>query len=115
MTMETNVLFLQVKTSDAPGLKPTTTRNNSSTRYVPGQFNCVNAKVASVAHTLENQFGIPVIDQTGLTRRYDIDLKWDYWNDPRHGHLRQALNEQLGLDVVYGTAPVEMLVVEKAN
>ncbi len=114
-TIETNVLFLRIKSPDAPGLRPAATHNNSSSRNSFGQLEFVNIQIASVANSMESVFGIPVIDQTGLTGSYDVNLKWDNRNDPQHENLKQALRDQLGLDLVPGTAPVEMLVVEKAN
>jgi uncharacterized protein (TIGR03435 family) len=63
---------------------------------------------------LEGQLKIPVMDQTRLTNHFDIDLKWER-NDPQHEKLKQGLIDQLGLELVPGTAPIEMLVVEKAK
>jgi uncharacterized protein (TIGR03435 family) len=114
-TIETNVLFLQVRTSNAPGLRPTSTRNSSSSRSGWNQFSFINQKADSIASFVEGRFGIPVIDQTGLTGSYDVNLSWNNRNDPQHENLKRALNAQLGLDLVPGTAPVEMLVVEKAD
>jgi uncharacterized protein (TIGR03435 family) len=34
---------------------------------------------------------------------------------PNLNRLKQALTEQLGLELVPGTAPIKMLVVEKSN
>jgi uncharacterized protein (TIGR03435 family) len=51
-----------------------------------------------------------------LTGPYDVDLKWK----PKLGQsdqdaLRQALLDQLGLQLVPGREMVEMLVVEKVK
>jgi uncharacterized protein (TIGR03435 family) len=54
------------------------------------------------------------MDQTRLTNHFDIDLKWER-NDPQHEKLKQSLIDQLGLELVPGTAPIEMLVVEKSK
>jgi uncharacterized protein (TIGR03435 family) len=114
-TVETNVLFLQIESRNASGLKPDLIHNGSSSRNEWGEYNLVNGELTSFANFLESQLGIPVIDQTDLTGDYDVNLKWDYRNDPQHDNLKQAVNEQLGLELVSGTAPVEMLVVDKAN
>ena len=114
--IETNVFFLKVKQLNAPGLKPTTTHDGSSSSGgFSGEYRFVNEPVSTVANLAENSFGIPVIDQTGLKRNFDVDLKWDGQNDPRHENLKQAIADQLGLELVPGTAPVEMLMVEKAK
>ncbi|MGO8765046.1 MAG: TIGR03435 family protein [Limisphaerales bacterium] len=114
-TVETNVLFLQIKSPNAPGLRLTTTRNYSSSRQAGGEYHTVNLQLGSACAFLEVQFGIPVIDQTGLSGSYDINLKWDFQNDPQHENLKQALFQQLGLKLVPGVAPVKMVVIEKAK
>ena len=65
---------------------------------------------------LEEVFEVPIIDQTGLTGRYDVKLKW---HESNSGHtepedMKQALIDQLGLELVPGREPIEMLVIEKA-
>ena len=114
-TIETNVLFLQIVNPKAQGLKPARTQDASSSRFYRGELTIANQPIASVANFAEGQFGIPVIDRTGLTGSYDVNFNWNYQKDPGHKNLQQALYDQLGLVLVPGTAPVEMLVVEKAN
>jgi uncharacterized protein (TIGR03435 family) len=113
--IETNILFLQLKTQNAPGLKRTATQNSSSSRSYQGEIDMVNMQFSSLANFVENKFGIPVIDQTGLTGTFDINLKWNVRNDTNHENLKQALAEQLGVELVPGQAPIDMLIVEKAN
>jgi uncharacterized protein (TIGR03435 family) len=121
-TLETNVLFLKVKNANAAGLKPTTVEvaSSSAGNGVITEEDCI---MDELAHQLENLCALPVINQTGLTNRYDFKIRWregerfggndpDYQNVPG---LKQALTEQLGLELVPGTAPVEMLVVEKVK
>jgi uncharacterized protein (TIGR03435 family) len=112
-TIETNVLLLTVKYPNAQGLRPSTTRGEML-RVQPGRFFSVNTPISDLAANLENLLQIPVIDQTGIASRYDIDLKWNK-NDPQHDSLKQALIDQLGLELVPSRKPIEMLVVEKAN
>jgi uncharacterized protein (TIGR03435 family) len=66
---------------------------------------------------LESYFILPVIDQTGLTNRYDINLTWNQSDHKRSNPdgLKQALLDQLGLELVLTNMPIEMLVVEKVN
>jgi uncharacterized protein (TIGR03435 family) len=73
---------------------------------------------------LEEQFRIPVVDETGLTNRYDFNVTWDeygkkvgnqYPNYPNLEGLKQALADQLGLELVPSREPIEMLVVEKVK
>jgi uncharacterized protein (TIGR03435 family) len=113
--IETNVLFLQLKTQNAPGLKRTGTQNNAFSRSYQGEFDLVNMKFSSVANFVENKFGIPATDQTGLTGNFDVNLKWNDRNDTNHDNLKRALVEQLGVELVPGQAPIDMLIVDKAN
>lgn len=67
---------------------------------------------------------IPVVDRTGLVGRFDVDLTWDdekKWDDSGRYYftnpegLKQAVLDQLGLELVPSREPTEMLVVEKAK
>ena len=117
-----DVLVLKVRRSNAPGLKPPIDgRNDGSSR---GRYHCDNAPLYSdsahfpgITRFLEEYFEMPVIDQTGLTQNYHIDLKWNerWGQDPNHDALKQALLDQLGLELVPANMPVEMLVVERAK
>jgi uncharacterized protein (TIGR03435 family) len=114
-TVETNVLFLRIKYPNASGLRRTTTRNGSSSSQNEGEYSVVNERFFNVAHFMEGELGIPVIDQTGLAGNYDVDLKWNSQDDPQHENLKQAIFRQLGLELVEGVASVKMLVIEKAK
>ncbi len=67
------------------------------------------------AGTLEYMLGKPVIDETGLTKHYDFELKWTVGGDerPAPGVLTRALREQLGLELTAARRPVEVLVVDR--
>jgi uncharacterized protein (TIGR03435 family) len=151
-TIQTNVLFLKVQSTNAPGLTlnsalermrmaaagrrgtaaaPRAAGTNTS---IPGYANTIvgyiaapqtvsapltdqfhrTCRISTLAAFLEDQVKIPVINQTQLTNTFDIQLDWDK-NDPQHENLKQALIDQLGLELVPGTAPIEMLVVEKVR
>jgi len=122
-TIETNVLFLKVNYPDAAGLKPGLSKN-SSTSDGNGEISMASAPTDDLARELENYFKIPVINQTGLTNNYDFKIRWNEHGKKVGGDrtdhrnlegLKQALTDQLGLELVPGTAPVKMLVVEKAD
>jgi uncharacterized protein (TIGR03435 family) len=112
-TIETNVLFLRIKRSNAPGLKKTTTLDSSSSYQSLEELQFINESSAQIAAYAENKLNLPVMDKTGLKGNFDIDLKWK--QNSQTENFEQALNDQLGLELVPGTAPVEMLVVEKAK
>ena len=117
-----DVLVLKVRKPNAPGLKPPTHGNRDYANN--GHYYCDNAPISSdsgyfpgIARLLEAYFQTPVIDQTGLSRNFHIDLKWDerFGEDPNHDALKLALLDQLGLELVPGRESIEMLVVEKAK
>jgi uncharacterized protein (TIGR03435 family) len=117
-----DVLVLKVRRPNAPGLKPPT--NGNSDEVQNGRYYCDNAPLSSdsgwypgITHFLEYYFDMPVIDQTGLTQNFHIDLKWNELGrgDPNHNALKQALLDQLGLELVPSNMPVEMLVVERVK
>jgi uncharacterized protein (TIGR03435 family) len=113
--IDTNVLLLTVKYPNDQGLRLNTTQSKSSqVRMQPGQFSCVNAPISDLVANLESILQIPVFDQTSIANRFDINLKWNR-NDPQHDSLKQALIDQLGLELVPSREPIEMLVVEKAK
>jgi uncharacterized protein (TIGR03435 family) len=121
--VETNALFLEVQNPNANGLKLDTTRD-SFQGSGPGNWSCTNQPLSLLAEMLEEQFRIPVVDETGLTNRYDFNVTWDeygkkvgnqYPNYPNLEGLKQALADQLGLELVPSREPIEMLVVEKVK
>jgi uncharacterized protein (TIGR03435 family) len=112
-TRNTNVLALKVARNDAPGLRPSAGQGDS--RWMGnGEFSCQNQPLAKVAPLLEAEFGVPVVDETGMNGRFDFELHWDE-PEPRSNPegLKQALLDQLGLELVPTNLPVEMLIIEK--
>jgi uncharacterized protein (TIGR03435 family) len=121
-TREMDVLLLKIRNSGLSGLKPADPhrldRNtSSSSRWGTGYCSLRNQTLPGLAGFLEGRFEIPVIDQTSLTSPFDIDLKWDEtnWQRPHLESLKQALLDQLGLELVPGRESIEVLVVEKVK
>jgi uncharacterized protein (TIGR03435 family) len=116
-TRDTDVLLLKVKRSPAPGLRPSTSSDVGGSSG-GGQISITGQSLSlNLVPNLEEIFETPVIDRTGLTGRYDAKLKW---REPRSGHpnldeLKQALLDQLGLELVPSREPIEVLVVERAK
>ena len=71
------------------------------------------------ARTLISYFDAPLLDRTGLSGLYDIDL--NFVRDPLQASapdavsLETALREQLGLRVERQRAPLDVLVIESAE
>jgi uncharacterized protein (TIGR03435 family) len=82
-----------------------------------GEYSCVNQPISALTYFLELYLGTPVVDRTGLAGGFDMDLKWDATDKANRNvdGLKQALLDQLGLELVPAQEPVEMLVVEKAR
>jgi uncharacterized protein (TIGR03435 family) len=115
-TIETNVLILRMKNPHPADLKPDLSGPRS---YNPqdSSFSCSSLPIANLTYFLELYLAVPVVDQTGLTGRYDMKMNWKE-PDPANSNgdgLKQALQDQLGLELVSGTAPIKMLVIKKAN
>jgi uncharacterized protein (TIGR03435 family) len=70
-----------------------------------------NMEMGMLAALLSRFAGYPVVDKTGLQGTYDIDLKFAKDNSD----IAAAVQEQLGLKLETGKAPVEMLVVDRAE
>lgn len=124
---DTDVLLLEVESPNAPKLNLSNNRSLGGTsQSQPGHYTCTNAALTNgLTASLEFYLNTPVIDATGLNGRYDIDLTWDEpnapfrnYNDWQHRNidgLKEALQNQLGLELVPTNMPIEMLSVEKVN
>lgn len=116
-TREIEVLRLRVSNPNPPNLKRHAGGNqNSSWTGMTYQTTIKNQSLGGFVGSIESTMGKPVLNETGLSGRYDLDLQWQ----PRPGEssrdaYRRALSEQLGLELVPDRAPVETLIVEKAN
>jgi len=89
--------------------------------------------VSNFVNFLVNQLGRPVIDKTGISGLYDLQLEWTPGSEqvpgpfpphpaapppPAHASgpsLFTALQEQLGLRLESTKGPVEVVVVDSAQ
>ncbi|HEX4308664.1 MAG TPA: M56 family metallopeptidase [Acidobacteriaceae bacterium] len=89
----------------------------------PGNFGATNATMADLAEALQQgALDAPVVDQTGLTGRFDLRLTWT--PDELHAatesadaapNLFTAVQEQLGLKLASAKAPVDVMVIDRAE
>lgn len=107
---ETNVLILKAPLGKPPDLKEvgpgdkcTITQGSDNTAKLIG---CPTAALASI---IQGALRRPVIDETGITNRFDVELKW-YQDAPES--LINAV-KRLGFSVEEGRRPLEYLIVEK--
>jgi uncharacterized protein (TIGR03435 family) len=114
---ETKVLSLIIKTTNAPGLQPSTNGENSSVSFRNGKLECTHMRLGFLTGYLENTLKQPVLDQTHTTDYYDFSMAWD-WNKFRDGMdqtmVDKALNS-LGLELDPEAASMQMLVVKKTD
>jgi uncharacterized protein (TIGR03435 family) len=85
--------------------------------------------IRMLAPNLTGELNMPVVDNTGLTGIYDIDLKWtpdpsrpdfgDVHNpadlpapDPNRPEIFTAIREQLGLELKAEKGPVDVIVID---
>jgi uncharacterized protein (TIGR03435 family) len=110
-TREADVLLLKLHHSNASSLTPSTAKR-VSVNANNNQLSFTGCTMDSLAANLEPILKIPILNQTGLPGNFDMELKWD---DRKPEGLKQAVLDQLGLELVPGREPVEMLVVEKVK
>ena len=124
-TNDTDALALTVRNPDAPGLKPAFPIPDEYGDLSHGHIHCFGEGIGwkppmppwGLTKYLEMIFKQPVVDATALGGAFNIDLRWKVNADSTANQeaVKQALLDQLGLELVSTNLPVEMLVVEKAR
>jgi uncharacterized protein (TIGR03435 family) len=73
-----------------------------------------SAPISALAAFLASSLGRPVIDRTGLTDSYRIDLRWAGDSSPNSSlpSLPTALKDAFGLELKPDTGPVQVLVID---
>jgi uncharacterized protein (TIGR03435 family) len=85
-------------------------------QIVPGGIRGRSMPAGVLAGALARVVGYQVVDRTGLTGTFDIDLRWTPEEDRGFGSdIFAAIQEQLGLELEPGKAWVEMLVIDHAE
>jgi uncharacterized protein (TIGR03435 family) len=109
-TNDAEVWLLKVKAPNARGLVVSPTPGGMF-HYGPGDVGGTDVSMSAIALALENILKKPVMDETGLTNHYDVTLKWEQKpsDQPNPERVRRAVREQLGLELVAGVRPVEMV------
>lgn len=68
--------------------------------------------MSALAAYLSDFTGRPVVDRTGLTGTYGIVLEFSRRDGDERPNIFTAVQEQLGLKLVAGKAPIEILVID---
>lgn len=109
----TDVLLLETKTADPPGLQISTAANGNIT-YKNGKYKFMHMRIATVIGFMESGLQLPVLDRTGLTNYYDFSI--DRGPVGPGGLDKKTVEnnlDQLGLKLEPGYELMQMLVVEK--
>jgi uncharacterized protein (TIGR03435 family) len=115
---DTPVLMLVPGSTGAHGFKVSHSKpNGRAGGSGPNGVTCYDQPISTLISPLQQRFQMPIVDFTGLNEHYDFSLTWDDsdWKHPDLDALKQALREQLGLELVATNLPVKMLVVQKAK
>jgi uncharacterized protein (TIGR03435 family) len=118
-TREEDVLVVKVAHPGTGGLK-TTQGAETSVFSNPGKMTINNFNMSGMVECLGLLFSHPMVDETGFTNSYDLELHWDGWfdipkSDDQKKLVERALLDQAGLELVPDRRPVEMLIIEKAG
>jgi uncharacterized protein (TIGR03435 family) len=100
-------------------------RSNCVNAMFRGYLSLRAAPMSTFVTHLSNQVGRPIVDQTGLTSVYDIDLLFLPDTGPMMMNgtaingdapaLTTAIREQLGLRMVTDRAPVDVIVIDRVS
>ena len=89
----------------------------------PGNMGATNATMADFAGAMQQgALDRPVVDQTGLTGRFDLRLRWtpaemssETQSADAPPDLFTAIQEQLGLKLVSTRTPVDVIVIDRVE
>jgi uncharacterized protein (TIGR03435 family) len=107
---ESAVYVLRRRPGIEPKLRPAVL-GASSDWGKNGDITAVAMPLASIATVAEQALGKPVFDETGLTGKFDFELKWDAANPTS---LIEAIRAQMGLELSPSRRPLDYLVVDSA-
>ncbi|MCU1327080.1 MAG: hypothetical protein JWN34_2450 [Bryobacterales bacterium] len=120
---ETQVYALSVEKSGSKLKVATTPKGNMSVNRsnLAGGIHGEGVGIAKLCTALSSVVQRPVIDETGLTDVYDIELRYSYGEDAQPAEDQSipsvftAIREQLGLRLTGRKAPVTAWVIESAE
>ena len=114
---EMDVLLMERRNTDATGLRKANKQPAQRARIVRGlgRFEVSDQPIISLVRYLEDTLQVPIVDRTGLQEHYDFVLNWSQPNrtDLNIDGLKQAMIEQLGLELVPAHEKIEVLVLEQ--
>jgi len=110
-------VYLLVVARGGPKLKETPAGTQGGFTVRAGELSGHGILMESLAYSVGGATGRIVIEKTGLTGRYDIELKWaadraEGATNDTGPDIFTALQEQLGLKLESGKAPIESVIIE---
>jgi uncharacterized protein (TIGR03435 family) len=109
-TREMTVLFLTVDRRGAK-LKPAVETSSEEIMILQNEVAAPHMGMAGFADILSDFItDRPVLDRTGLTGEFQMKLQFE-----GDDAIYSALTEQMGLKLVAGKAPIEVLVIDSAE
>ena len=94
-------------------LKESVPDEKSSSSMGPGRYSAHRMQTGNLAFSLSSLVGRVILDKTGLTALYDVDLTWSPDGEVESGpSIFTALPEQLGLKLEPARAPLDVVVID---
>ena len=109
---ETDVIVLTVPPGKVSKLQPSQAKEQGPAMTVRGRIRAIKWPIRTLVESLENIWGRPVIDKTGLVGEYDWELPYSRVDKTV---LFNAVREKLGLEITEMKQPIEMLIVGSAT
>jgi uncharacterized protein (TIGR03435 family) len=120
-TRDAPVLALKITNPNLPGLTVSGPDERRGASFQNDKLQLTHFPIAVIPNGLGGAIDMPLVDKTGLTNFYNFTVAWDSVTQQHLGDknaAREALNkiiEPLGLKLEPDTAPLEVLVVKKAD
>jgi uncharacterized protein (TIGR03435 family) len=120
-TRATDVLKLQVDNPGLPGLTVSPDGEDETIQYNAGKLYFKHKNLKLLLGGLEDGLALPVLDETGLTGRYNFSI---VWNQTIQEHMQNGafdldgvkkVLKELGLKLEPDTVSMEVFVVQKAR
>jgi uncharacterized protein (TIGR03435 family) len=115
-TRDMQVLDMTLVNSNAPGIK-LSAGGGPNIWSERDNIKLKGYTMTDITHVIGRYYERPVVDETGLTNKYDAEAKWD--GNLRGKAFQQQISNiwrtQFGLALTPDTQPIQVLVVEKAQ
>jgi uncharacterized protein (TIGR03435 family) len=108
---ETDVIVLTVPRGKVSKLQPSQAKEGLN-MMMRGQIRSKKQPISTLTQLLEDIWGRPVIDKTGLAGAYDWELPYSRVDKTV---LLNAVRERLGLEITETKQPIEMLIVSRGT